>query len=421
MDDLTLEDLLTELQALIDKYSGDDAPEPTEEDSERMSALTAEVEKRNAEASKVKEARTARVAAARKAIAAGSARRVDAVPLGGSATARGSVADTTDYRAAEKRGFLKHLASEMGVRLTDGNDLTDSERAALRRMEEQRAAYTVTTGNTDAVVPVELQNEIISLIDNSTALFSDVTRDGIKNQYELIRHTAITKGDAAVTKEGAAPADEEQNEFKRITLTGQEIKKRVTLSRKMMIQSISGFESYITREVSARCGVAANGIVIARLGESELGMAAANKVSCAKAGTLTKADIMKALALLNTFGNPASKGIRVYANNATIWNQIAAVEDKNGRSYFVDEKSEDPTVMGRIFGNIVKKEDQLPDGKILLGYPDLFRGNLFDGPTVKAVELTDGSWNTAIDGYMLYDGGLAVPTAFAELTIGASA
>lgn len=421
----TTQELVDELSALVEKY---DAPaedgtaqEPTEQDAERMSQLTAEIEKRNAAAEKNRETRAAMVAAARSAISAGAARQVDAVPLGSSATARGSVVrDVTDYRAAETSGFLKRLASKMGVRLVEGNDLSDAERAALTHLE-QRAAYTVTTSNTDEVVPVELKNEIISLIDNSTAIFSDVTRDEMRNQYELVRHKSIDKGDAAKTDEGVSPTDEEQNTFDRITLTGDEIKKRVTLSRKMMIQSISSFRNYITREVSARCGVAANNIVLTRLVDATLGMASDNKISCATAGTLAKADFMKAFGLLKTFGNPAPKGVRVYASQQTIWNHIAAVEDATKRAYFVNEKDEDPTVEGKVFGSIVKREEGLADGIIMIGYPDLFRGNLFDGPTVEAVKLTDGSWSTAIDGYMLYDGGLSVPESFVQLTIGTKA
>ena len=421
----TVQELVDELEALVEKYDepadGGDAQEPTEQDAERMSQLTAEIEKRNAAAEKGRETRAAMVAAARSAISAGTARQVDAVPLGSSATARGSVVrDVTDYRAAETSGFLKRLASKMGVRLVEGNDLTDAERTALTHLE-QRAAYTVTTSNTDEVVPVELKNEIISLIDNSTAIFSDVTRDEMRNQYELIRHKSIDKGDAAKTDEGVSPTDEEQNTFDRITLTGDEIKKRVTLSRKMMIQSISSFRNYITREVSARCGVAANDIVLTRLVDATLGMASDNKISCATAGTLAKADFMKAFGLLKTFGNPAPKGVRVYANQQTIWNHIAAVEDATKRAYFVNEKDEDPTVEGKVFGSIVKREEGLADGIIMIGYPDLFRGNLFDGPTVEAVKLTDGSWSTAIDGYMLYDGGLSVPESFVQLTIGDAA
>lgn len=416
-----MDEMLKELQALINKYK-DGTPEgvsdeQAEKDAERMSQLTAEIEKRAAADAAARESRAARIAAARSAIDNGTAHQVGSLPLSGGVNARSAVYDVTDYSAAETRGFLKNLATSAGVRLVEGNDLNDVERTALTAME-QRAAFTVTTGNTSSVVPVELQSEIISLIDNSTALFSDVTRDTIPGQYELVRHKSITKGDAAKTAEGAAPTDEEQNVFDRITLTGDEIKKTVKLSRKMMIQSLDSFRTYINREVSARCGVAGDKIVLAKLVDSTLGMAAGNKINVAKVGTLTKADVMKALSLLKTYGNPAAKGVRIYANQSTIWNQIAAIEDATKRSYFIDERDDDPTVKGRIFGSIVKLEDNLEDGVIMLGYPDLFRSNLFDGPVVEAVTLPDGSWNTAINGYMLYDGGLAVPESFVQLTVG---
>lgn len=416
-----MDEMLKELQALIDKYK-DGTPdgvsdEQAEKDAERMSQLTAEIEKRTAADAAARESRAARIAAARSAIDNGTAHQVGSLPLSGGVNARSAVYDVTDYSAAETRGFLKNLATSAGVRLVEGNDLNDVERTALTAME-QRAAFTVTTSNTDKVVPVELKNEIISLIDNSTALFSDVTRDTIPGQYELVRHKSITNGDAAKTAEGAAPTDEEQNVFDRITLTGDEIKKTVKLSRKMMVQSLDSFRTYINREVSARCGVAGDKIVLAKLVDATLGMAAGNKINVAKAGTLTKADVMKALSLLKTYGNPAAKGVRIYANQSTIWNQIAAIEDATKRSYFIDERDDDPTVKGRIFGSIVKLEDNLEDGVIMLGYPDLFRSNLFDGPVVEAVTLPDGSWNTAINGYMLYDGGLAVPESFVQLTVG---
>ncbi|MDO4437537.1 MAG: phage major capsid protein [Coriobacteriaceae bacterium] len=416
-----MDEMLKELQALIDKYK-DGTPEgvsdeQAEKDAERMSQLTAEIEKRTAADAAARESRAARIAAARSAIDNGTAHQVGSLPLSGGVNARSAVYDVTDYSAAETRGFLKNLATSAGVRLVEGNDLNDVERTALTAME-QRAAFTVTTGNTSSVVPVELQSEIISLIDNSTALFSDVTRDTIPGQYELVRHKSITKGDAAKTAEGAAPTDEEQNVFDHITLTGDEIKKTVKLSRKMMIQSLDSFRTYINREVSARCGVAGDKIVLAKLVDGTLGMASGNKINVAKAGTLTKADVMKALSLLKTYGNPAAKGVRIYANQSTIWNQIAAIEDATKRSYFIDERDDDPTVKGRIFGSIVKLEDNLEDGVIMLGYPDLFRSNLFDGPVVEAVTLPDGSWNTAINGYMLYDGGLAVPESFVQLTVG---
>lgn len=425
MEKMTMDDLLAELQALIDKYSpaedGTEA-EPTEQDAERMSALAAEIEKRNAAAAQRRDSRAATVAAARAAIENGDARRVDAVPLGASATARGALPqmrDTTDYSAAARRAWVKDVASRSGVQLIGGTELTQVERDAYNHLIEKRTAFTHLTSNADAVIPTELQTQIFTLIDNTAVLYGDIHKDNFPHQFELIRHKNIKAGDAAKTDEGAAPTDEEQNEFDPITLTGEEIKKTVKMSRKMAVQSISGFEQYIVNETGARLAVAANARVHAKTVDGLLGMDSGNKVECAAPGTLTKADIVKLLGLLYTFGNPAPKGCVIYANGNTIWNHIAMVEDGTGRSYFVDEKAEDPAVEGHIFGKLVKRDDSMADGIIKAGYPDLFRGNIFDGVDVTPY-VEPGTQKRCFDGYLLFDGGLVVPKAFGQLTIGSA-
>lgn len=422
MDEMTMDDLLNELQGLVDKYKADDGTdtEPTEQDAERMSALTAEIEKRNAAAAQRRDSHTATVAAARAAIENGTARRVDSVPLGTSASARGAlpqVRDTTDYNAAARRAWVKDIASRSGVQLIGGTELTQVERDAYNHLIEQRTAFTHLTSNTDAVIPVELQTQIFTLIDNTAVLYGDIHKDNFPHQFELIRHKSITAGDAAKTDEGAAPTDEEQNEFETIALTGEEIKKTVKMSRKMAVQSISGFEQYIVNETGARLAVAANTRVHAKTVDTTLGMDPGNKIKCATAGTLKKADITKLLGMLYTYGNPAPKGCIIYANGNTIWNHIAMVEDANGRSYFVDEKTEDPAVEGHIFGKLVKRDDSMADGIIKAGYPDLFRGNIFDGVDITPY-VEPGTQKRCFDGYLLFDGGLVVPKSFGQLTIG---
>lgn len=415
---MDLEDLLKELQALIDKYSADDA-EPTDEDAARMAELTKSINELRAAQTQAAQTRAATVAAARAAIENGTASRVDSVPLMRSASAaRSGVAyDVTDYKAAERRAWVKDVAERSGVQLFGGTGLTDAERAAHNHAIEQRAEFSHLTSNTGSVVPVEVQKEIISLIDNTAVLFGDIHRDTFPSQFELIRHKAIKKGDAEKTAEGAAPTDDEQNEFDTITLTGEEIKKTVKMSRKMAVQSVDGFGQYIISETASRLCVACNAFTHARLVDDSLGMAASNKIESAKAQVVTKADLTGLLSKLYTFGNAAPKGAIIYANNDMIWNYIAMIEDANGRSYFVEEKTDDPTVEGHIFGKIVKRDDSVADNVIRAGYPDLFRGNIFDGVDVAPYIAQDGSQKRCFDGYVLFDGGLAVPQAFSQLTV----
>ena len=405
-----MDTLLQELQELIDKYAEgtpeDVTDEQAAEDAERMKQLTAEIEQRTADAQQQRTAREAAMTAARTAIESGTAQRVANVPIARSATS-GVAHDVTDYAAAARRAWVKDVATRGGIQLGGGNELNAVE----------RAAFTHLTSNTDSVVPVEVQNEIITLVDNSAVLFGDCSRSNLKHQFELVRHKSIKAGDAATTDEGKAPTDE-QNEFDTLSFVGEEIKKTVKMSRKMAVQSLEGFEQYLINEVAARIAVAANAFVHTRLGSETLGMATANKLTAATAGTLAKADITKALGLLKTFGNAAPKGCIIYANNSVIWNHIAMIEDANKRSYFVDEKTDDPCVQGRIFGNLVKKDDSIADGILKIGYPDLIKGNVFDGIDVTGYVATDGTQNHCFDGYLLYDCGLAVPEAFAQITIG---
>lgn len=391
--EMSTEDIKAELQAIIDKLDDSDDAEATEEDSERMSQLTAELEKRNAE-NDTKETRMAAIDAAKRAINTGSAKEVDTMPVNVNHT----IEDTTDYRAAQKTAFYKRLASQGGIKLVGGNDLTETE---------QRAAMLTTTAG--AVVPVEVSNEIMSLIEGGTVLFADANRSNLKHQFEVAQHKAIKAGDAAKTTEGAAPTDED-NDFDTIKLVGAEIKKTVKMSRQMAVQSVEGFEQYINAEVASRLSVAADKFII----ETPLAGATAQTAT-----SLTKKALLAALGAVKSYGIAAPKGIVVYANGNVIWNEIAALEDSTKRSYFVDEKTEDPTVAGRIFGKTVKQDDNIADATIYIGFPDLIRGNVFDGPDVTGYIATDGTQQHCFDGYLLYDAALAADTAFVKLTIGA--
>ena len=77
-----------------------------------------------------------------------------------------------------------------------------------------------------------------------------------------------------------------------------------------------------------------------------------------------------------------------------------------GALTFVDEKTEDPAVEGHIFGKLVKRDDSMADGIIKAGYPDLFRGNIFDGVDITPY-VEPGTQKRCFDGYLLFDGGLS--------------
>ena len=396
---MTSAEIVNELEERLAADLEGMSPEDVTAHDERVAALTDELNERNAAAAK----RDEQAAAARNAIEQGNATRISSVKLARSAR----IEDVTDYTKYERSAYFKDLAQRSGLVIPN-----------MEMNQQERTAFTHLTSNTGSVVPTETQNQIISLIDSSAVLFGDVHRDQFAHVYEIPRHAAIAAGDAAATNEGAAPANDEQNTFNTITINGDEIKKTVKMSRKMQVQSIDAFEAYIVNETAARLAAAAEGKIITTLDDVTLGMAAANKVSVT--GSLTKNKLAEALGKIKTFNNPAPKGCIVYANGTTIWNVIAMIEDTQKRSYFIQsEMAADPTIQGRIFGKVVKQDDALADNTILIGYPDLFKSNLFDGIDVRPY-IEGGTQLRCWDGYMLFGGALAVPTAFAKVTVSAS-
>ena len=397
-----MDELLNELQALIDV--GENG-ELTEEQAQRMADLTEQINQRTAEV----EAMQQRIDSARAAIEQGNATVIERMPTTRAAVGMqfsGSIQDVTDYSRYERTAYFKDLAQRSGIVLVDGEMTT-----------EERAAFTHLTSNTGAVVPTETQNQIISLIDSSAVMFGDVHRDHFEGVYEVPRHSAIAAGDAASTDEGAAPSNEEQNTFGTVTLSGAEIKKTVKMSRKMQVQSIAAFEAYIVNETAARLSHAAELIIPTKLVDSTYGMPSGSKIAVSASTGLEKTDIMSAFGKLKTFNNPVPKGCIVYANGTTIWNDIVGVTDEVGHSFFIQsEHSSDPTVQGRIFGKFVKQDDALSDGVIFIGYPDLFFSNIFAGPDITPY-IEHGTQKRCWDGYLLWDGILAVPNSWAKITI----
>lgn len=110
-------------------------------------------------------------------------------------------------------------------------------------LPQSSAAYTMTTANTGDVVPTDIMNR--SWVDGSrraavrrhrTARRSPMYADHPAHRNRAGRRSGNRRG---------AANDDEQNVWNIIQLTGVEIKKHVNLTRKMEIQSIDAFRSWL--------------------------------------------------------------------------------------------------------------------------------------------------------------------------------
>lgn len=299
-------------------------------------------------------------------------------------------ANSPEYR----RAWLKNLAVRDGVSLF--GEMT----------EEEKRAFTFTTANTGAVVPTEVMNRIIELVESTYPMYADAEKSNMTSGFQIPRHTAIVAGDAAATNEGVANADE-QDTFDYLPLSGVEIKKHLVISRKMKWQSIDAFQDWVEKHIAERIGVAKEARILAQLNDATYGIAAANiatDVEC------TDANIRAKLALIKGMGAKV-----VYANAYTIWNLLAGINDGAGNKAFIPSPQADPVTQGVIYGCTVKLDDNLANKVAYIGIPKKILANNFEELFMNHA-MDPKTFEDIVAGYSLFDAGLENPLSFVKVT-----
>jgi HK97 family phage major capsid protein len=272
--------------------------------------------------------------------------------------------------------------------------------------EEEQNAYTMTTGNSGALVPTEIQNRIIELVDSMAPMYDDATQSSMDKGFGVPRHKAINAGDAAKTAEGAANADEE-DEFDLLSLDGVEIKKHINITRKMSFTSIDAFEDWIVKHLAERIAVAKEARIRERLDDNTVGIDAGNVLT---AQTYEDATIRSIFAKIKGMGAKA-----IYANNATIWNGLFGIKDGQGNNLFIPDATGDPVVQGRIYGALVKQDENIADNVAYIGVPSKILANDFIKLEV-AEDVSASSFVKTIGGLSIFDAGLENPLSFVKVT-----
>lgn len=300
-------------------------------------------------------------------------------------------AESAEYRNA----WLKTIAVDARGRHLFG-DLTDAE----------RRAFTFLTTNTSAVVPTEIANRIIELVRSEAPMLDDAEWSFFTRGFGVPRHKSIDAGDADVVTEGTANANDEKDTFDLLELAGVEIKKHAIMSKKMEIQSIEAFETWLVDHIAKRLRVAAEAHALEQLDDTGVGIATTNKIS----GTLSDAEIRKAFGLLGVNGEKV-----VYANNATIWNDLAGLEGSDGKKLFIPSSMDDPLTAGRIYGARVKEDANVPANTLYIMVRRQLLCNEFS-PIEVVPQIEPKTLNRIFTGYWLFDAGLENPTGAVKYT-----
>lgn len=375
------------------------APDYDEAQSE---ALLDEVRKLNQEKAEI-EARAAHTEELRRQVGAGTVAQIQRQEQ----EARGAAGAAADENPADspvyRRAWLKNMAVRDGVHLF--GELT----------QEERAAFTVTTANTGAVVPTQTMNRIIELVESMSPMYDDANKTNMTMGFGIPRHKAIVQGDAKGVAEAAAN-DDEKDEFDLLILSGVEIKKHIVLSRAMKFKSIDAFENWVVQHLSERIAVAKEKVILARLdGTAPSGGSVVSNAGIAAGNILTDQTYTDAT-IRSIFAKLKGRGVRtVYANSATIWNHLSAITDDDKKKIFVPNSMEDPTVQGRIYGGVIKEDNNLADNVVYFGVRGKLMVNDFDGLEIfSTVEAKTA--NEIKTAYAMMDAGLEDPESFVKAT-----
>ena len=252
-----------------------------------------------------------------------------------------------------------------------GKTITGEEAQIVQMVNE----YTHTTENTGIVIPKSVAVGIWQFIEDMYPLWNDIQKTYVKGNYSALLEDSSTE--AKWYDEPTATEDGKET-LKELQLTGCELSRAVTVSWKLREMAIEDFIPYIQRQLARKMGAGMGygvshgkgkpsasefkpepmGIVTALEKETET-----PQVIQYKQGSLKYADFTNARAKLTV----GAKEAKVYANNATIWGEIANILDTNKRPLMIP----DPVNSGvsRVLGMEVKQDDSMKDGEILISSP----------------------------------------------------
>lgn len=293
-------------------------------------------------------------------------------------------ASSIEYRNA----FLKHIT---------GRD------DQMTKMENE--AFVHTTQNTPAVLPTTMVDKIWDLVSKNHVIVGDVTTYRTSTILEVVKHTAIVQGAAAVKAENVAN-DDEKNTFVKVTLSGKDFVKSVEISYAEAKMSIDALEGYLIQEIATSIGGAIADDMVSTV---ESGINNDNKFNAATSGTLTFADVTKAFGKLKRNAKTV-----VYVSQATLYNYIVGMTNSAGQLIYQANANEGAN--GVLLGAKVKIEDSVADGKVLIGDPARVVNNVVQDVMVetdKDIKLHKFIYS----GYERSECALIDDLAFAEITV----
>jgi len=407
------DELMAKANAALDNGKVDEAKAARKEIEELDAAYEeAQAEAANLTALKDGVAKPA-APVAPQAIAAATGPAISVAPMVENAKAREDM-----YRTAFAKTLMKRALT------------TDESEIFAQVNQDAFATVANKASGNQVVIPTTMKQEIWQEMAELHPIIGEVDFTDVPGNLEIPKETG-NSGDAAWVDEDTA-ATSGTLSLSNITLAGHELVKAITVSWKLKTMSIDAFLTYITTKIAERMGAAiANAIVsgqgipgvgdtfkaqpygiITRLkGETNTPQV----VTYTHGGSVAYANITAALGKIKS---GYMDGVKIYAKNSDIWNQLANITTTQKQPIFIP----DPTgqTIGRLFGREVVEEDAIPTGSFLIG--NVRRAYVMNRNQDVSIYTEEHTLARSTDymGYAILDGDLLTTKAFVLIEEAAS-
>ena len=329
-----------------------------------------------------------------------------------------------DNQEDEKEIYLSAWAKHM-----QNKSMTEKENEIFNKINIDFRNATETAKDNQVLIPESVRAGIWREAGELYPLFGDVAPTYIEGDLTIIKETS--SGDDAAWYDEATEVTESDFNLGELKLTGCELAKDITISWKLQKMATKKFITYITTLLAEKMGAALGKAIYVGKGKPgnldtfkpqpkgiKTALAAETStpqiIKYTKGGKVSYDSLTQAMAAVGKYSN----GACMYANNKTIWTHLAQIKDTTGRPIFIP----DPTSggVGRILGKVLKEEDSIGDGEVLIGnVKKAYVMNINENVSLYKEEHVKGR-KTDYMTYSIVDGDILTTKAFVLLQESAS-
>ncbi|MCM3536589.1 phage major capsid protein [Priestia endophytica] len=319
--------------------------------------------------------------------------------------------ETEEYRSAWARDMM-------------GLSLSNEERETLNRVNEEYREFTHNTENTQILVPKTVAAGIWRRAEEQYPLWADVRKLRVSGNLTMLKSDGNSVDGRWYTEDEIVDTD--KLGFGQMDLTGCELAKAIQVTWKLKKMALPEFEAYIIREIGDRMGISLSTAVYVGKGKPGAGDTfkpeprgiktylsteeGTPQIKKYEGENITYKDLTGVMALIHS---SYVNGATIYANNTTIWNQLANIVDGMGRPMFVADVQSGG--VGRIFGKTIKPDAGMPDNEIMIANVDSgYVANINEDITMYREEHVRARL-TDYMGYAIVDGDVKDSKAFVIL------